>query len=530
MNTQWLSFQEVPQFSYKDVAYTSEKEELRPFYKYAPNLDAFEEVLAERTKYKVNRAVLVEVLQAQYATLSAAPSVAANIEALSDEKTFTLITAHQPSLFTGPLYYIYKILSTIHLSKKLAKHYPNNRFVPVFVTGGEDHDFEEVNHANLFNKKIIWENDLKGSVGMMSTETLAPTLAELKEILGESEKATEIFSIIESAYTENQLYSKATIQLVHELFKAYGLVVVNMNHPDLKRLFIPQIKEEVFNRPSQTLVQNTAEALGEINFKPQAFPREINFFYLRENLRERIVFEDGKYQVLNTDYVFNPAEMEAEIDNHPEYFSPNVVMRPIYQEVVLPNLAYIGGGGELAYWLERKSQFEHFGVSYPMLIRRNSVMWLDKGTYKKVKKLGIGIAELFQKPDALVRQFVESQSQEDLEIEEEKASIAANFDKIAEKGKRVDPNLVKAILAEKTKQLKALNQLESRLIRAEKQKHEVTIKQIRAIKEKLYPNDGLQERKDNFLGLYLKYGRGFFDFLLEHLDPLKKQFLVVMDE
>ena len=303
-----------------------------------------------------------------------------------------------------------------------------------------------------------------------------------------------------------------------------------MNHPDLKRLFIPQIKEEIFNQPSQALVQATAEELTKIDFKPQAFPRAINFFYLRENLRERIVFEDGLYKVLNTDYQFTKAEMEAEIDNHPEYFSPNVVMRPVYQEVVMPNLAYIGGGGELAYWLERKSQFAHFDVFYPMLIRRNSVMWLDKGTTKKLRKLDIGITDLFQDTDSVIRLFVESQSTEALEINQEKGQISKAFDAITEKGKKIDPTLAKAFGAEKAKLLKTLGQLEGRLIRAEKQKHEVGLNQIRSIKDKLYPNNGLQERYDNLLGFYLKYGRGFFDFLLEHLNPLEKKMLVVLDE
>lgn len=530
MTTQWIGFEDVPQFSFKDISYTNELPALRPFYQYEPSMEGFAAAIADRAKTKIDRATLVKVLQAQYENLSDAPLVDKHIQALGKSNAFTIITAHQPSLFTGPLYYIYKIISVIHLCRKLKAAYPENEFIPTFVTGGEDHDFEEVNYVNLFGKKLYWQNELQGSVGMMSTEGLAATLAELKGILGDSPKAVEIFSIIENAYTANKVYSKATVQLVHELFKEYGLVVANMNHPDLKRLFIPQIKEEIFNQPSQALVQATAEELAKINFKPQAFPRVINFFYLRENLRERIVFEDGLYKVLNTDYQFTKTEMEAEIDTHPEYFSPNVVMRPIYQEVVMPNLAYIGGGGELAYWLERKSQFAHFGVFYPMLIRRNSVMWLDKGTTKKLRKLDIGITDLFQDTDSVIRLFVESQSSEALEINQEKGQISKAFDAITEKGKKIDPTLAKAFAAEKAKLLKTLGQLEGRLIRAEKQKHEVGLNQIRSIKDKLYPNNGLQERYDNFLSLYTRYGRTFFDFLLEHLNPLEKQMLVVLDE
>ncbi len=530
MTTNWIGFEEIPQFSFKDVSYTNELPALRPFYKYEPSIEGFAEAIKDRVKTKIDRATLVKTLQAQYQDLSAAPLVDTHIQALANPNAFTIITAHQPSLFTGPLYYIYKIISVIHLCRKLKTAYPDYQFIPTFVTGGEDHDFEEVNYVNLFGKKLYWQNELKGSVGMMSTEGLAPTLAQLKEILGDSEKATEIFGIIENAYTQNKVYSKATVQLVHELFKEYGLVVANMNHPDLKRLFIPQIKEEIFNQPSQALIQATADQLGEIDFKPQAYPREINFFYLRENLRERIVFEDGFYKVLNTDYQFTKAEIEAEIDAHPDFFSPNVIMRPIYQEVVMPNLAYIGGGGEIAYWLERKSQFAHFDIQFPMLIRRNSVMWLDKGTTKKLRKLDISVHDLFQDTDSVIRLFVENQSSKALEINQERAQISQAFDAITEKGKKIDPTLAKAFSAEKAKLLKTLGQLEGRLIRAEKQKYEVALNQIRGIKDKLYPNNGLQERHDNLLSLYPRYGRAFFDFLLEHLNPLEKKMLVVLDE
>jgi len=530
MTTQWIGFEDIPQFSFKDVSYTNELPALRDFYEFEPSMEGFSKAIAAREKTTVDRTTLVEVLQEQYAQLSREPLVDQHIAALADDKTFTIITAHQPSLFTGPLYYIYKIVSVIHLCRKLKAQYTDYQFVPTFVTGGEDHDFEEVNYVNLFGQKILWENDLSGSVGMMSTETLAPTLAQLKEKLGGSEKAVEIYSLIENAYTQHKVYSKATVQLVHELFKEYGLVVANMNHPKLKKIFIPQIKEEIFNQPSQALVQATAEELSKIDFKPQAFPREINFFYLRENLRERIVFEEGIYKVLNTEYTFTKEQLEKEIDEYPEYFSPNVVMRPIYQEAVMPNLAYIGGGGELAYWLERKEQFAHFGVFYPMLIRRNSVMWMDKGTTKKFKGFNTSIKDFFQDTDSVKRAFVENQTDAALEIAEEKATIAAAFDKIVVKSENIDPNLKKAMLAEKTKLMKNLDQLEGRLIRAEKQKYDVALNQISKIKEKLYPNNGLQERYDNFLGFYLKYGRGFFDFLLEHLNPLEKKMLVVLEE
>ncbi|MFT4759185.1 MAG: bacillithiol biosynthesis cysteine-adding enzyme BshC [Paraglaciecola sp.] len=525
-----IPFEDVPQLSSRDKAYYREDPTLQPFYKYPVNLASFKNVIADKATENINREVIVEVLKEQYSRLDIAGKVEENIGKIADKSTFTVITAHQPSLFTGPLYYIYKIISAINLAKQLNAEYGENQFIPVFVTGGEDHDFEEANHANLFGKKLAWESGETGSVGKMKTAKIQSVLEELKGVLKGSENAQHIFKIMNDAYTENELYAEATIQMVHELFKNEGLVVLNMSHPKLKRAFIPIIKEEILKQPSIALVEETVAELEKVGFSGQATPREINFFYLDDQIRERIVFENGSYQVLNTDLTFSEKEMVAEIDNHPEKFSPNVVMRPIFEEAVLPNLAYIGGGGELAYWLERKTQFEHFGINFPMLIRRNSALWVDKGNAKKIDKLGFSVGAMFQGEHELIKQFVNENATAELSLEAEKEALKAVFEQVAEKTEPIEPTLVKAVFAEQAKQLKSLENLESKIMRAEKQKHDVALNQIAGLKDKLYPNnDGLQERTDNFMGFYLKYGEAFFETLKANLDPLKKGFVVVVD-
>lgn len=522
-----IPFKQVEQLSQKDIAYATKHPNLRPFYKYETTLAAFDKVMSDKRQDPTNRKVLVDVLNAQYSSLTTSEATQVNIEALLAPTTFTITTAHQPSLGTGPLYYIYKIVSAIHLSRLLNETYPEHKFVPVFVTGGEDHDFEEVNHLRLFNKEVVWENSEQGSVGMMQTSSLAPVLEQLKGILGDRPAAQEAYATIEKAYTSHDIYSKATIDLVNQLFGSYGLVVLGMNHPELKREFIPLMKQELFERPSQAFVQKATEELEAAGFSGQAHAREINLFYLRDQIRERIVFEDNQYQVLNTDYQFSEEELKAEVEKHPEHFSPNVVMRPLYQELILPNLAYIGGGGEIAYWLERKEQFAHFNLNFPMLIRRNSVLWLDGGTQKKMKKLGLGIEDLFIETEALLKRFIKQNTDSELSLAEEKEQQKQLFEAIKYKAQEIDPTLVKAVAAEQSKQLNVLNQLEGRLMRAEKQKHEVALNQIRSLKEKLFPKNGLQERHDNFLGIYLQEGRNFFEVLLAHLNPLEEGFVVI---
>lgn len=530
MKIEILPFDQVPQFSNRDKAYALEDERLKPFYKYRADITEFERVIKDKKSDPVNREVLVETLKSQYEILNVSSATMANIEKLADTNTFTVTTAHQPSLFTGPLYYIYKIISTINLSRTLNEQYTDFQFVPIFITGGEDHDFEEANHFQLFGKRVEWLNEEGGPVGMMSTDSLKIVLEQTKEILGDSPKAKELSTLLELSVNNKSNYSEVTRYLTNELFKEDGLVILDTNDKRLKQLFIPYIEKEVLEQPSKSLVETTVKQLEKAGFSEQAYPREINFFYLQPGKRSRIVEENGEFKILDTDITFNAASIKEEIHQYPERFSPNVVMRPIYQELVLPNLAYIGGGGELAYWLERQSQFAHFGLNYPMLIRRNSVLFIDKGTQKRLDKIGLSIHQLFGDIEALIKEYVQEHTENELSLSAEKEQLQAIFNTIEEKAGKIDPTLIKATAAEGARQLNSLQQLEGKLMRAEKQRHDTAINQVRKLKDKLFPGNGLQERSDNFMGFYLKYGKSFFDILKDHLHPLKKGFVIISDQ
>ncbi len=529
MEIHWVPFHAVPQLAFKDVAYATGHPALRPFYKYPVTLEAFAQVIRDKQQDVVDRDLLVRVLESQYAGLSAPQVVKNHIQDLRSERTFTVVTAHQPVLFTGPLYYVYKIFSAINLAEQLRASYPDYNFVPVFVNGAEDHDFEEINHANVFGKKLVWETEAGGAAGALSTRDLGGVLDVLRGLLGNSAQTEGVLGEIVDAYTRHETYGAASTDLVNRLFGKFGLVVLDMRHPELKRRFGPMMREELFRQSSQSLVEATQKALVESGFSGQAYAREINLFYLQPGIRARIVREGDRFNILGTDFSFSEVEMEAEIEAFPERFSPNVVLRPLYQETILPNLAYIGGGGEIAYWLERKTQFEHFKVNFPMLVRRNSVLWIDRGASQKMERLGISFQQIFQDTDLLVRQFIASQSVSTLDLKAETQELTQLFERVREKAVEVDPTLEKAVLAEAVKQIKVLEQLESRLVRAEKQKHETSVNQIRALREKLFPGNGLQERQDNFLNFYQKYGEAFFHTLKNHLHPLENGFLVIED-
>jgi bacillithiol synthase len=425
---------------------------------------------------------------------------------------------------------VLKIGSVLNLARQLNVRYPDQHVVPVFITGGEDHDFAEINHMHLYGKTVTWEAEAGGPVGEMSTATLDDALAQLKDILGSSDRAEAAYQRIEKHFKAHDNYGLATIALVNDLFGRFGLVTIGMNRPDFKRRFLPIMREELFEQPSQHYVEKAQRELEAIGYSGQAYAREINLFYLRPGHRDRIVYEAGSYRVLNSGLSFSPEEMATELEAHPERFSPNVIMRPLFQECILPNLAYIGGGGELAYWLERKAQFAHFKLNFPMLIRRNSALWIDKGSYKRMQKLDLSVEQLFTDVETLVKEYVRENTENELDLAKEKQQLSDLFDAIAEKARSIDPTLAKAVEAEYTRQAKTVDNLEGRLMRAEKQRYEVGINQLRSLKDKLFPNGGLQERYDNFLPFYLAKGDEFFDLLVEHLDPLTPGLVVFIDD
>ncbi|TXF85686.1 bacillithiol biosynthesis cysteine-adding enzyme BshC [Neolewinella aurantiaca] len=527
MHIDRIPFPDVPQFSQRDVAYATGAENLKPFFKYPVSLEAFEDVMADKAKDNTDRKLLVDELLAQYESFKNADAARTQVQSLLDENTFTVITAHQPSLFTGPLYFIYKICSTINLSRQLNERYPDKHIVPLFIMGGEDHDFDEINHARIKGEMIRWEQEVGGSVAMLSTTSLAPALSALKELLGGEFTPFGIHDRIQRAYTKHKTYGEATVAFVHDLFKDTELVVANPSRKAFKEAFRPMMEREIFEQLSQPLIEKAQSELTAAGYSGQAHAREINLFYLSPGRRDRIVFQGGVYGVLDTDKVFSEAEFREELASYPERFSPNVVMRPLFQELIFPNLAYIGGGGELAYWLERKEQFSAFGLNFPMLIRRNSVVWVDAKSGKKMDKLGLSVRDLLRHDDLIIRDFVAKHTKNELSLADELAQLKGLFETMSLKAKAIDPTLEAAALAEGTRQRKIVEQFESRLRRVEKTKFDREMTTIRELRATLFPGNSLQERKDNFLNVYLESGEEMFPVLLEALDPLTPGMVVV---
>ena len=506
--------------------YLGKKDSLKSFYNGFPEANGFRTAIENRKLSKADRQELVEVLAGQ--NPMAGPLVTSNIESLLHQNTFTITTGHQLNLFTGPLYFIYKILSAIKLAQSLNKEYPQNHFVPVYWMASEDHDLEEIDHTYVYGKQVKWNIRAKGVAGKVKCEGMSEVIASLKAILGESERAKSIVEILTVAYAETNSLSAATRILADKLFSKYGLVILDADDSRLKKIFAPVIKEELIKQVSFQKAGETIKALEKDGYEVQVQPREINLFYLSENSRERIVKENGVYKVLNSVKEWNEAGILKELDEYPERFSPNVVLRPLYQEAILPNIAYVGGPAEIAYWFEYKGLFDHFQIRFPLLVLRNCALLIDEGSAERMNKLQITIEDLFKSYNDLAREFI-SRNSDSISLKAEVSKISDAFDSMIQKAGTLDATLAKATEAEKQKQLNALGFLEEKITRAEKKKHEISLQQIQKLKEKFFPGGSFQERHENFIPYYLKYGELFFDLVLESFHPVTSLFLVIAE-
>ncbi len=521
-----IPVEKVRQVSHRDCSYYTNPELFKDFVSFIPSLTSFPDLIEAKSKHSVDRALLHKVVSSQYSQCNTSAKTKQNIALLEKDNTFTVTTAHQPSLLTGPLYYIYKILSTINLAQKLTETYTDFNIIPIFIVGSEDHDFEEINHLSLYGKNITWQNDGIGSVGHFSTDGLKEVIEETIEILGPNSKAQTLLTDISGILAQSTNYQDFAFKLTHRLFDHLGLVIIVMDNPALKKAFIPIITEEILEGPSQQLVQKTQVSIEAfLNFQPQAHARPINFFYTGDSGRNRVLLEEGNFKINNTNLSFTEDEIINEINNHPERFSPNVVMRPLYQESILPNLAYIGGGGELAYWTERKTQFEHFGVPMPMLIRRRSAMILTSGDLKSMSKLDITLQDVFMEKRTLIERMIQSDEHPDYLLDEERQAIEKIFETVENKVAKLDGSLRQSVGSEKTKLKKSLDYLENKMKKALKQKESININRMDKLQAKLFPN-GLQERHDNILQYISQYGEEIIDEMLPHCNPLEKTFKV----
>lgn len=497
--------------------YISQKDSLKNFYHRFPVLENFEGQIKEKKSFpQQNREVLFESLSKQYDGIKISEAVSSNLNSLKNSKTFTVTTGHQLNIFTGPLYFVYKIVTVINTCKKLKAKYPEFNFVPVYWMASEDHDYEEIKWFRLYGKKYVWETDQKGAVGRFDAKSIIKLFDELPGDV----------SIFKNAYSKGKSLAQAARMYVNDLFGSEGLIVVDGDDHQLKSLFKNVIEDDLFAHSPKQLVEEKNKQLETLGYHPQVFARDVNFFYLDKNVRQRIERNGDEFAVVDTDLKFTSAEIKSLVQTSPEKFSPNVILRPLYQEVILPNLAYVGGPAEVVYWLQLKGVFDHFKTPFPILMPRNFAAVMDAPTKKKLEKTGLELTDFFEEKNNLFDRWIAKNSNNNLSLEKEIAHAKNIFADVKERAAKIDSTLLKHAEAQAARSVKSLEVIEKKMARAEKRLHADKLGQLTAVKDFLFPNGSPQERIDNFLNFY-QQNPNFIHQLIQNLDPFDFRFNVM---
>ena len=510
MKQSWISFEQSNSFSSIFLDYINQKPSLKPFYQAFPLIENFKKQLELKSQSfpKENRNLISDRLTVQYDGFTVIDSVKNNIAALRDAKTFTVVTGHQLNIFTGPLYFIYKIVTVINACRKLKEAYPDYHFVPVYWMATEDHDYEEISSFSLYGKKYKWQTAQTGAVGKFSTDGLKDLLSVLPGDI----------SVFKEAYTKNKTLAQAVRFYVNKLFGDEGLVVIDGDDRELKKILSPVMHDDLFSHTPKKLVEQTNVALEKEGYRTQVFARDINFFFLDENIRERIERKDSGFKLTDSGKLFSKDEIEKIINETPEKLSPNVILRPLYQEMILPNLAYVGGPAENVYWLQLKSVFDHYQIPFPILLPRNFALVMDAAVSKKFTKTSLDIHDLFLPRAELIKQFVRKNAGHKLQLNKEKETFELFFNLIRQDAGKVDKTLELLVSAEAKRAFNSLSKIEKKLLKAEKRLQSDKLRQVEYVKDALFPGGNWQERTDNFLNFY-QPDPGFIKKIMERFDP-----------
>ncbi|MHB1278905.1 MAG: bacillithiol biosynthesis cysteine-adding enzyme BshC [Bacteroidia bacterium] len=483
--------------------YLAKKKELEPFISNWPTREGFHKQIQERANFPVDRENLVKALRRQYSGLEPGTPLEINLKRLEDLNTYTVTTGQQIHVFLGPMYVYWKIVSTIALARKLKQEFPENHFVPVFWMATEDHDFAEIDHLELFSRSFKWNHDrsVPGPVGRLSTEGLPELSEQILALFLREENFKKYEALFQEAYTRFGNFADATRFLVHSLFGEYGLVIIDPDDEALKKDLLPIVKDELLFEKSKERVEETSEALAK-TYSLQIHPREINLFYVSKAGRERLIKREGRIETLNGEILGDIAALDSWLPQKIKDISTNVVLRPVYQECILPNLAYIGGPGETAYWLQLKEVFTHFSLLFPILENRKSVFVIGEKIKAGIEKFRLQAEDLFLEEDELRKKAMERSDDGLVSLKEELEEWELLKDKMIKKAASINPAQARPIAEIFNQNEKIIRKIEKEIFTLQEAGLEKGLEKVFKIKA-LIKEKGFTQERDQYLVQYL---------------------------
>lgn len=533
----WIDYAQLPPaaggYSSLFLDYLENAPALRPFFRLSFRENAsFEAVIREQQEYVRDRATLVSALRQQHQAYHAPARSLENIEALARTTTFAVVTGQQVGLFGGPFYTVLKTITTIKLAARLKQKYPLFAFVPVFWLEGEDHDFAEV-HASVVPDASsslttiaylpggVMPDRNPGPVGEIRLDdTIRATLEQLKTALPPTEFTAALLDSVGSCYAAGVSLNEAFARWLFRLFPDDGLVFLSANDPSLKRSLSPLFLKEITEFPasSQIVIGQSAEL--EKTYHAQVKPKSVNLFLFHKGGRYPIEPRDTDFSLRGTRHFLEPEELARIARETPEALSPNVILRPIAQDTLLPTVAYVAGPSEIAYHAQLAPLYQHFGVPRPIVYPRASVTILEERVQRVMEKYGLELPALFGDAGALSARVVEQISEirlDDLFARTGK-EIHAVLNELRFGLKELDPTLL-GVLENATSKIDInLGVLKEKSVAAQKRRNETAVRQIERAAGAILPDGSLQERRISVLTFLNKYGPDFMKWLAGEVD------------
>ena len=528
MNSSWIQFQDLPQavggFSRLFQHYLNDFQKVQSFFEYdfRSHRSIPERVERIRSSYCCRDEVAAVLLE-QNQQFGASEKAFEHLKELNDPNTFAIVTGQQVGMLCGPLYTIYKTITAIKLARQLTAASSGKKFLPVFWLEGEDHDFDEVRSVGLLNQEgnphsveyLIGGKPLDrniGAVGEIALDGHTSTfLGELQKSLASTEFRDALIDLISRTYAPETTFNRAFARLLNRYFPDEGLIFISCNDARLKRILSPIFQKEIRELPkvSQLIIQRSAEL--EEHYHAQIKTKALNLFMFHKGGRYMIEPRENDFSLKGTRHYVSKEELLRIAVDNPELLSPNVALRPVCQDFLLPTAAYVAGPSEIAYFAQLKPVYRHFGMQMPVIYPRASATILEGRVEKVMEKFELDLTEFFNNPETMQRNVVERISE--VKIDEMfQEAIRRNGDLLNELRfglNYIDSTLMGPLESTREKIESHLRLLKEKAVQAQERKHEVALRQVAKAANVLFPNRSFQEREINMIHFLNKYGIDF---------------------